>query len=273
MSPATERKLESLQNWFLRLILRVGPGCPVASLRWETGVLSMALRIWVEKVMLVRHLRTLSEETLARKVYEEQKHQKWPGLAKETALICRELEIEDINEVDVLKVSTKDYRKLLMERCKIKDETCLRKMAEGKDKCTRIMTEKYGKKEYISSETLLNVRQHFYSRVKMQPFGGNYSKDRRFMKSDWLCKCKLEREEESHLLSGDCPVYGDIRDRYENMADDHQLVAFFTDVLARRDQLEREEGEEEERAEAAGQSAADSASPMPGHAGVASLLH
>jgi hypothetical protein len=242
----------------------------VASLRWETGLLSISLRIWVEKIMLVHHIRSLGKETIARQVYEEQKYQKWPGLAKETALICAELGIEDVNEADIFQVSTKDYRKSVVEKCRAKDESCLRNMAEGKQKCARIMREGYGKKRYISSETLHSVRQHFYSRVQMQPFGGNYSKDRRFIKSDWMCKCKQEKENESHLLSGDCPVYGDLKEGFENMDDDHQLVAFFTQVLARRDQLEREEREEEERAEAAGRTAADSASSTLGHAGVAS---
>jgi hypothetical protein len=272
ISPATERRLESLQNWFLRLILRVGPGCPVASLRWETGVLSMKLRIWVEKIMLVRHIRSLSKETLARKIYEEQKDQKLPGLAKETAVICQELGIGNVNE-EVFNTSTKEYRGFVLRQCRLKDETCLREMAQGKEKCVRIMAEEYGKKEYISTEPLSSVRQHFYSRVQMQPFGGNYTKDRRFQKSNWMCKCEQERENESHLLSGDCPVYGDINEGFENLGEDRQLVAFFTDVLARRDQLEREEREEEERAEAAGQSAADSASPMLGHAGVTTMLH
>ena len=41
-------------------------------------------------------------------------------------------------------------------------------------------------------------------------------------------------EEESHLLSGECPVYGDM----VAMVDD-QLVAFFATVLERRKQLEQ----------------------------------
>ena len=44
ITPAAERRLEALQNWFVRLILRVGLGCPsravAASLRWETGLMS-----------------------------------------------------------------------------------------------------------------------------------------------------------------------------------------------------------------------------------------
>ena len=51
------------------------------------------------------------------------------------------------------------------------------------------------------------------------------------------------REEESHLISGNCEVYGDIRDKFENLDDDQNLVKFFNEVLARRDVLEDEERE------------------------------
>ena len=39
ISAKTEQKLKSLQQWFVRLLLRVGPGAPLASLGWETGLL------------------------------------------------------------------------------------------------------------------------------------------------------------------------------------------------------------------------------------------
>ena len=96
-----EQKLEALQNWFVRLVLRVGPGCPVPSLRWESGLLSMRMRVWVEKMMLVRHIRSLGINTIARRVYEEQKMQKWPGLIRETAAICKMLKLDDCNEVEM----------------------------------------------------------------------------------------------------------------------------------------------------------------------------
>ena len=65
MSNDTERRLNTLQQWFLRLILQVGPGAPLASLYWETACLDMGLRVWREKVMLVLHIRSLGCETLA----------------------------------------------------------------------------------------------------------------------------------------------------------------------------------------------------------------
>ena len=47
--------------------------------------------------------------------------------------------------------------------------------------------------------------------------------------------------EESHLLSGVCEVYGEIKHKYSNLNDDNQLVDFFNEVLAQRDKLEEEE--------------------------------
>ena len=72
MSSTTEQKLNSLQLWYIRLVLQVGPGAPVASLLWDFGMLDMGLRVWLEKVMLALHIRRLDEGTLARKIYEEQ---------------------------------------------------------------------------------------------------------------------------------------------------------------------------------------------------------
>ena len=70
ISAQTERTLNSLQCWFVRLILQVGPGAPKASLLWDFGILDMRLRIWLEKIMLMLHVRRLDDESLARKVYE-----------------------------------------------------------------------------------------------------------------------------------------------------------------------------------------------------------
>jgi hypothetical protein len=228
----------------------------VASLRWETAVLSMEMRVWIEKLMLVRHIRNLEEGTLARMVYDEQKLMDWPGLAREAAEICRKLEIENINVADLSKESSRIYRKYLTEKCKELDEKWLRQMAEGKEKCEKIMSEAYGKKSYLSIHTISDVRKYFYTRVKMQPFGGNYSKDNRFRRTEWMCRCKQQKEEESHLLAGDCQVYGDLRHKYADLVSDEDMVSFFTEVLARRERLE-----EEERGLAVGQNAADSASP------------
>ena len=241
ITPAAERRLEALQHWFLRLVLRVGPGCPPPSLRWETGMLSMRLRIGVEKVMLVRFLRSMEEGSLARLVYEEQKEQRWPGLVKETENICKEIGVANVNEDNIWKLNTKEYRKLVIKKCKEKDEIVLRKMAENKTKCTKIMSEPYGKKSYMSENRLHIVRQMFCTRVQMQPFAANYRHDARFLKTNFLCKCSKSEESESHLTSGNCEAYGDLKEKHGDLDDDRKLTEFFTAVLERRDRVEEQD--------------------------------
>ena len=64
---------------------------------------------------------------------------------------------------------------------------------------------------------------------------------KRFARTEWLCRCGFAKEEEQHLLSGNCEVYGEIRAGYSNFNDDEQLVKFFNEVLDMRDKLEEED--------------------------------
>ena len=241
VSKATIKKLNQIQQWFLRLVLRVGPGTPLAALAWDTGVLDMELRIWKEKLLLVLHLRTLEEETLAGWIYKEQIKNGWPGLAQEAKEVCEKLRIEDVNQT---KLGKKEYMKLVSLALQVKDKENITKQAEGKEKCLRISTECYGKKNYITEAKIGDVRNWFRTRFGLLPFAGNYSHDRRFARTAWLCKCGSSRELEDHLRSGQCTVYGDIRSKYGDLQDDSSLVEFFAEVLARREELEEEEEEE-----------------------------
>ena len=110
--------------------------------------------------------------------------------------------------------------------------------ADGKQKCERIPEETYGKKRYISSSFIHEVRQMYKTRFGMQPFAGNFSHDRRFAQTEWLCRCGISKEEEGHILSGNCEVYGDIRQKFNTSLSDSELVQFFSEVLARREKLE-----------------------------------
>ena len=78
----------------------------------------------------------------------------------------------------------------------------------------------------------------YRTRFGLLPFAGNYSNDKRFAKTRWLCMCQEEREEEHHLLSGNCHVYGDLNTNFSDLSDQNQLSEFFSEVLARRDQLQ-----------------------------------
>ena len=51
------------------------------------------------------------------------------------------------------------------------------------------------------------------------------------------------RGSEPHLLSGECEVFGDIREKYGELKDDESLVRFFKEVLERRDLIDEAEKE------------------------------
>ena len=119
MTAATVQKLNSIQNWFLRLVLQVGPGTPAPALLWDTGVLDMELRVWREKLMLMLHIRRLDEQTLANKIYREQRKNKWPGLAEETEKICAWLEGQCVHTTEL---DVQSYRDLVTKACHKKNE-------------------------------------------------------------------------------------------------------------------------------------------------------
>ena len=240
VSSKTVKKLNSLQQWFLRLILQVGPGTPVAALGWETGVLDMKLRIYQEKLALISHIKSMDEKSLASQIYREQLEKGWPGLAKEAKEICEELEIEDINTSTLTK---SEFKRLTKGAIKTKNEAILKEMAQEKSKCKNIMKEDYGRKEYMNEMKIEDVRFMFKGRVGLLPFAGNYENDKKFLRTNWLCRCG-EKEKEAHLTSGNCPIYDDIWEKRGDLENNEDLVKFFSAVLERRDLLDRLEEEE-----------------------------
>jgi hypothetical protein len=195
----------------------------------------MSFRVWEEKARMILFIRGLDRTSLSRTVYEEQMLNKWPGLAWETAQICMKLGIEDVNLTNTDKST---YMKIFVEACHKSNEEDLRSLATGK--CERISQETYEKKEYILFKNISTARQHYRTRWGMQAFAGNYSHDNRYAKSNWLCLCLESREEENHLESGTCKVYGDLTHQYSDLTCDENLADLFRQVLARRELLTKE---------------------------------
>ena len=119
----TEKRLNRIQCWFVRLLLKVGPGSPVSALLWDTNLLDTGLQIFIEKAMIVIHISSLEKDTLASRIYEEQRREKLPGLARETEEICRKLNVEDCN---ITRMGKADYRKLITSACHKKNEESIR---------------------------------------------------------------------------------------------------------------------------------------------------
>ena len=68
-------------------------------------------------------------------------------------------------------------------------------------------------------------------------------------KTDWMCRCGLSKENELHITSGNCPVYSDIREKYTDLENDEELVAYFDDVLERRELLDAMEKDKQDFSE------------------------
>ena len=201
--------------------------------------------------MMIMHLRDLDESSLASRIYHEQLAKRWSGLAKEATEICKELEIEDANLTEMTK---SEYKRVIQGAIQTRDEVLLRKQAENKTKCEEIMKESYGKKKYLSENKIEDVRLRFKTRVGLLPFAGNYSNDKKYSKSNWLCRCG-KKENESHIKDGTCPIYNDIWKKYPNLDNDEDLVHFFLEVLERRRKIETlEENEREAPTPGSGQS-------------------
>ena len=226
------QKKRVLENKKIGVRFLIGDPLPPSPPR-DFSVLPMGLRVKIEKFMIILHFQSLDENTLVRRDYEEQRRKNWPWSAAETEIICQELQIEECN---ITTLSKPQYRILVIQACHLMNEKILLTQANGK--CDRLNQENYGKNEYIFFKNIFGVRKQYRARFGLESFAGNYSHDKRFAKTSWLCLCQKSREEEVHLLSGQCQVYGDLIEKYSDLTEDDQLVQFFGDVLARRDALE-----------------------------------
>ena len=134
ISDNTVHELEDLQLKFYRCLFAVGSGCPIPSLYWETGGTMIKYRILRNKLLLLHHIATLTENSLARQVYEVQKHLNLPGLLQEcknflvnakvteigkyTQIEWKRLvkaKIHEMNRDDILNQMRKPYKKISYE--------------------------------------------------------------------------------------------------------------------------------------------------------------
>ena len=165
MTSRQEKKLESLQEQFIRMMMEVPVSTPKLALRAETGLLSMKHRVWVEKLNLV--LAIQKSAGLAKNVYLEQLNHNWPGLAGETTNICEAL---GMNNVNVLKVRKQDIMKA------VKDHDGREMVEEMKryQKLDKIKEENPTQaKPYLETKSISDCRIIFRIRTEMMDLKDN----------------------------------------------------------------------------------------------------
>ena len=205
------------------------------ALRADSATLSMSMRVKKEKILLVKHIRELEENSLARLMYEEQVRNNWPGLAKETADICRELFLEDVN---ITKKGKAEYSKDVKEAVRAMDEIIMKKEmgdeTDGMTKMKKMRKSDISLKDYMRTGTLHSVRKTWEVRSYMLRVAGNYPGHRKYLATGWQCQACLEqvREDQDHLTS--CSGYSDLQ-QGRDFESDEELVDFYREVMARRE--------------------------------------
>ena len=108
ISSQTMEDLEDLQFLFIRTILETGKPTSRIALLWETGLLGMEERISKRKLEFIDHIKESDENTLVKKVFNEQLKQEWPGLIQECDKLCEDLELPKVSKN---KLSKRDINK------------------------------------------------------------------------------------------------------------------------------------------------------------------
>ena len=233
ISLETEKQLEDLQYKYLSLVLQVGPGTPRSALLAQTGLLSMKYRIWVEKVMMIMHLRGLKEPALANEIWQEQQENDWPGLSKEVRDICEEIDLEDINKMNLEDVSKRSMRKEVTEACFELHKTEVK--SKMRKKCEDMKDEEIKLQDYFVDLNLYEARERFKIKSNMNKIRGNFKNIPGNRAAGWTCVgCKLAVEVNSHIMT--CSYYEE--DKFGlNLDTDKGLVDFFRRVMDRRQDI------------------------------------
>ena len=222
-------ELEDLQFLFVRTIMETAKSTPKTSLLWETGLLPMRERISRRKLTFISHIRKSGNDTLVKKVFQEQQKNEWPGLIRECELLCNELEIPNISTHKEI-ILKKEIKSVTKEKAKndiINEMTSSSKM---KDK----INEKYEMKEYFQNKVISEVRTMFSVRSGMFKCKMNYKNDRQFKRKLWFCgNCAIGAVDTlSHILV--CEGFKSLREG-KDISSDKDLVQYYQKVQTIRE--------------------------------------
>ena len=216
-------KLEELQNTFFRSLLSVPRTTPKPALIWELGCLKMKWRIIQQKLIFMNHILHLEPESLAWQVQEIEDKENLPGLTQE----CKE-QIEKLNLPSIFKVNIPKltWNKIVKKAIEKANENEIREtmMTYKKLKNRKIVSDRYGMKEYAKTLYLHEARLIFKHRTSMTQYVKlNYKGNKRYEAEGWKCDDCLHLDSEDHLLW--CEEYESIRENL-NLEKDKDLSLY-----------------------------------------------
>ena len=243
ISDNTVQELEDLQLHFYRCLLTVGSGCPIPALYWETGGKMIKYRILQEKLLLLHHIATLTEDSLARQVYEVQKHLNLPGLLQECNNFLVNAKVTEIG-----KFSQIEWKRLVNAKIyEMNRDDILNQMKKPYKKISyedhvgeKLQLQPYLESLHISDARLcFKLKSGMMATVRM-----NFPSDQEFSRKLWTCSgCTQDkpsqghdqvvgyRDTQTHILS--CEGYADLREN-KDLTCDKDLVKYFSLVIKKR---------------------------------------
>ena len=189
------------------------------------------------KLSLTHHIINLSENDLAKEIFEEQVKYNLPGLANEVGEIIEELGLPNIIKDRHLKINKYKWKKLIKEKIK---ENCVKSFLKDLDKFEKLKNgpmryEQFKKKDYINDMTMSDAQIFYKFRSNMTNVKFNYKNDQNYSRELWKCdSCMSAIETQSHILY--CPAYQELREG-KSIDNDEDLVKYISEVFKIRDKL------------------------------------
>ena len=188
--------------------------------------MAMKQRIWEKKLIFVNFLKSLSSESLAKQIFDEQVKRGWPGLCREAQKICEELGLPNILKESINK---NKWDSMVKKATRNNHEEELKAEVESKKKLEAIKEENMRRKEYFETKSLENTRLMFRIRTRMIDLKANFKNKPTNKKDGWKCEgCGTEIETNCHVLV--CKAYEQVR-AGKDLKCDEDLVQFFKQVM------------------------------------------
>ena len=231
--------LNFLTHAFFRTLFCSPKGTPIVMFFWDTGTLLNENFLILQKLLLLHHIVSLSNNCLAKEVLLLQsEEEELPGLLKDCELHLQQLGIQS----DPSSFTKPQWRKKIQYHIHLKNKTDLITQINSHKKLDKVKlsSESYGIKQYISTMKVSEARTFFASRSMMlSTVQYNFKNNPKYKANEYKCKCG-DTDTQSNLLT--CKLYRHLREGLDLSNSDTDLVRYFQLVIQER-QEEQEQGQ------------------------------
>ena len=251
MKRKTLKELEKLQLKHLRVSLAVVTGTPIPLLYLQTGTMTMQSRVMKMKLIMLHHVASLPENTLAHASYEAMVNHDLPvGLAAECAPLLNEFGIADIKKYTKIQ-----FKRIIKKKMREYDKKMIVEMSKKYKKIAQssFPEDDFCMKTYFKSLPVDSARWKFRIFSHMTPLAMNQKSRKKYRERGWLCLgCKGSPppwgvqgqrdgdqggddgglESDQHIFR--CWAYADLA-KGKLMSRDEDVISFYKQVLERRE--------------------------------------